>query len=396
MKIFKYTFLIMFFVFVIPVFSQTASIPWWLSLEYGKQRFRAGDYGDALILFEDARRDRRAMYEHMEKEFITFLSMHEVRRLNDHLDWVERYAKERLYSSITSSLEELYYRVDKASLKNSATAAIGTFRKLKDFPEAEYWIGEVYRVEGELPLALMQYNRAYDMRENLENPDFALTIKYNISSILRTRQDYAGMERTLQSIVAEYDTLWINAGRAEIHKLTHPATGRGSSPVPYEQAEANFTRNAMKKTIEKDGFNHFLVLYRYNNITVEQAHRLLGFHYVVTGRSSAQDHLMFAFLIQNSIIIEELRRRQYDFIYTDLQSLSKEINRIEILLSFIDEVEYYKTAYYLAASLFRNNNAAVARNIWEFLASEPQAGQWQGRAQEQLRNPRTETIITMP
>ena len=60
-KFFVFLFLLNF---ITPVFAQ-AVIPWWLSLEYGKQKFRAGDYGDALILFEDARRDRRAAYEQM-------------------------------------------------------------------------------------------------------------------------------------------------------------------------------------------------------------------------------------------------------------------------------------------------------------------------------------------
>ncbi|MCL2264725.1 MAG: hypothetical protein FWC22_01675 [Treponema sp.] len=383
-------------IFSTQAFAQTAVIPWWLSLEYGKQRFRTGDYGDALLLFEDARRDRRAMYEKMEKDLISLLSINEVRRLGDHLDWVERYSQERYYTAATAALEELYYRVPKSGLKNSASAALAAIGKLKNYPEAEYWIGEVYRIEGELPLALSQYRRAYEMRENLEDAMFSVTLQYNIAGILRTRQDYNGMERALSSIISEHDTLWINADRALTHRIEFPETGRSSVPVPYEQAEASFARTSMIKILENSGFNRFLELYRYNNITVEQAHRLLGFHYVVTGRPSAQEHLMFAFLIQNSIIIEELRKRQFDFTYTNLQALAQEINKNELLLSFVEEVEYYKTAYYFAASLFRNDRASVARNIWEFLASEPNAGEWQNRAASQLRNPRTETIITMP
>ena len=57
-----------------PLFAQS-TLPWWLSLEYGKQRFRNRDFGAALILFEDARRSRRAMYERMERDFISLLSL---------------------------------------------------------------------------------------------------------------------------------------------------------------------------------------------------------------------------------------------------------------------------------------------------------------------------------
>jgi hypothetical protein len=152
----------------------------------------------------------------------------------------------------------------------------------------------------------------------------------------------------------------------------------------------------MTRTLETDGINRFLELYRYNNRTVEQAHRHLGFFYAVSGRPSAQQHLMYAFLIQNTVIIEEIFRRQFDFAFTDLAALTELINRNPLLLQYVEEIEYYKTAYYLSASLYRNGRTSVARNLWEFLASQPQAGEWHNRAIMQLRNPRLDPIVEMP
>ena len=391
--------MLIFFLFVCfssGLSAQQVSIPWWLSLEYGKQRFRSGDYGAALMLFEDARRDRRSMYENMERDFIIFLSLNEVRRIGDSLDRVERYSYDRHYPLASAALEELYYRVPKSSLNNSAAAALTAIGNLKDYPEAEYWIGEIYRIEGELPLALSQYRRAYDMRGNLEEPGFSATLQYKIAGILRIRQEYNEMIRTLMSVITDMDTLWINSNRADVITAENESSNRSPVRVPYEQASASFARTSMTRTLERDGINRFLELYRYNNNTVEQAHRLLGFHYVVTGLPSAQEHLMFAFLIQNTIIIEEIRRRQFDFTYTNLPALAREINRNPLLVSYVDEVEYYKTAYYLASSLFRNGRASIARNFWEFLAAQPQAGEWQSRAASQIVNPRIEQIVIMP
>jgi len=389
------------FLFTFPL-SLFAQNPWWLSLEYGKQRFRSGDYGSALMLFEDARRDRRSMYEQMERDLINLLSIGEVRRIGDSLDRVEQYSYDRRYTAASAAFEELYYRIPKSSLNNSANAALAAIGKLKDYPEAEYWIGEVYRVEGELPLALSQYRRAYAMRDNLEDSGFGTALQYKIADILRTRMEYNEMERTLLSIITSLDTLWINADRASLNTISS-----GGTSVPYEQASASFARAAMTRTLENDGVDRFLEMYRYNNSVVEQAHRLLGFHYVVAGRPSAQDHLMFAFLIQNTIIIDELMRRQFDFRFTtvrenrenqarNLIELSEEINRNPVLVSYIEEVEYYRTAYYLAASLYRNGKTSIALNIWSFLAAQPRAGEWYSRAVNQLRNPHTEPIVEMP
>jgi tetratricopeptide (TPR) repeat protein len=385
--------MVIFFCFNAVSFAQPVAVPWWLSLEQGKQNFRAGEYGAALILFEDARRDRRAMYEQMERDFITFLSINEVRRIGDSLDRVERYSYERRYTSASKALEELYYRIPKTTFNNSATSALAAFDRLKNYPEAEYWIGEVYRVEGEFPLALTQYRRAYSMRETLEDPGFSTTLQYKISAILRTRQEYVEMERLYLSIINELDTLWANAS---ILEANNSSNGASTTPAPYAQASASFARSAMTRTLTEHGIDRFMELYRYNNGIVEQAHRLLGFYYAAQGRSAAEQHLMFSFLIQNTIIIDEVKRRRYDFTFSDLSALLREINRSELLISYINEVEYFKTIYYFGNSLYRNGKTSVARTLWEFLASQPQSGEWQNRAAMQLRNPRPEQVVEMP
>jgi len=396
------------FAFFAPLFAQPVAIPWWLSFEQGKQQFRSGDYGGALMLFEDSRRDRRAMYERMERDFILLLSQREVRRVGDLLDKVEQISRDRLYKAATAALDELYYRIPKSTFDNSAKAALAALGKLKDYPEAEYWIGEVYRVEGELPLALAQYQKAYSIiseRPPLtsEDPDFGITLRYKIAAIYDTRQEYTEMIKVYESIINQSDALWINSSKA----VVKPNNGSQNTPLPYEQAYASFERSAMTKTLTDHGINRFLELYRYNNKSTEKAHRYLGYYYAVRGRPSAEPHLMFSFLIQNTVVMEEIKRRQYDFAFTTqkdargentirtLAELSEIANKNPLLTAYMEEVEYYKTAYYLSTSLLRNGKPSAARALWEFLAVVPQAGEWQSRAINQLKNPHFEPIVEM-
>ncbi|MDR0583405.1 MAG: hypothetical protein LBG57_03540 [Treponema sp.] len=378
-----------------------ANRPWWYTLERGKNLYRDGDYGNALLAFEDARRERRAMYGRMEQDFISLLSVAEVRRLGDSLDRVERYAGERSYTAAAAALEELHYRIPRESFNNSVAAALSALGRLKDYPEAEYWIGETYRAEGELTLALDQFRKAWEQRALFENQGFATELLYKIAGIYKTiplqnpqngqynQRAYNEMERTLLLII-EGDTLW---------SASAPAGQRApEETVPYAEASASFTRRAMTRTLEQEGAVRFLTMYRYNNTEVEQAHRLLGFYYSLSGRHSrAQEHLMFAFLIQNTVIIEELIRREYDFTFTNLETLTGEIGRSPILSAYADKADYYKTAYYLAAALYGNGKAA-ARELWAFLASRSEAGEWQNRAAAQLGpgGPRLERLVEMP
>jgi tetratricopeptide (TPR) repeat protein len=292
-----------------------------------------------------------------------------VRRLGDSLDLVEAYIRDRSQSDAGAALRELFYRVPRESLDNSARAALAALGRLKDYPEAEYWIGEVFRSEGEGGLALEQYQKALAQKSNLEAGDFELEILYKMAELYRLRENYNEMEETVNRILSSRDALW--AGETGI-----------------------FTRRSMGEILgREDGAARFLTLYRYNNVQVERAHRMLGFFYYDSGRHSpgpALDHLMFAFLIQNTVILEELRRRQFDYAYTSLDDLAARALKLPLLREYIEESDYFKTVYYMASSLFGEGKTVPARQFWSFLAAQEKAGQWQARALKQLAHPEIE------
>jgi tetratricopeptide (TPR) repeat protein len=368
------------------VFAQNYNT-WWYTFELGKQMFRKGDYGNALLAFDDAKRQRRTMYERMERDLINVLSINEVRRLGDSLDWVERYIKDNGHAAAADALKELYYRIPRETFKNSVSAALAAFSSLKEYPEADHWIGETYLVEGELNLALSQYQKVHAQRQLMENPGFAVELLYKIAAIRRTRQEYNEMERVLLSILSA-DTLW--AGEAVDR-------GQQVAATLVEHGKNSFEKQAMTRTLENNGLNNFIIQYRYKGTEFENAHRQLGYYYYQSGRHTwAQEHLMFAFLIQNTVIIDELKRNRYDFTFTTLEALSAEMNWNRQITEYAELKEYYKTAYYLAGSLYGNGKTASARGIWNFLAVQTRAGEWQTRAIGQLKSPHIERALEMP
>jgi tetratricopeptide (TPR) repeat protein len=375
-----------------PVFSQESAGPgqrdWWYTLERGKQMFRQGDYGNALMAFEDARRLRRAMFEQMEKDFIEFLSTRNVRRLGDSLEILERYIQDRSEIKAADALSNVYYRIPKDTLNDSATEVLTALGMLKDYPEAELWIGEIYLVEGELGLALAQFQKAYALRPFMENPGTATELLYKIASIRRIRQEYNEMERIMLSILAG-DILWFGSGAANTAAARQGATA--TEPPP------SFARQAMTRILENNGIDRFLTLYRYTSAETLAAHLQLGFYYYSSGRHSrAQEHLMFAFLIQNTVIINEIIRHRFDFAFTTLEDLAVEIRQSSVLLDYAEKNEYFKTAYYLGASLYGNGKTETARGIWNSLSTQSLAGEWQARAIAQLRSPHVERALEMP
>ncbi|MDR1411876.1 MAG: hypothetical protein LBI91_06705 [Spirochaetaceae bacterium] len=344
-------------------------------MEQGKNYFRSGEYGKALLAFEEARNQRRNQYARMEQDMISLLSISEVRHLGDNLDFIERYIADKHVVSAARLLEEVYYRVGRESLNNSAYKALGVLKQLGDYPEAEYWIGETYRAEGELGIALRQYRKAYGQKAALAESGFETEILYRIADIHRIRQEYNEMEARLLEVLGE-DTLWGQSGDS-------------------------FIRAAMTRTLEDPGeknrISRFLTLYRYSNQKVLRAHELLGYYYYASSRYvHAEEHLMFVFLIQNSIFMDEIIRRRFDYTFTTLDDLLNEIAARPPLAAFFEETDYFKTIYYLGAALYGNGKPAPARDFWTFLARRPDAGEWRNRAETQLRSPYLERAVEMP
>jgi tetratricopeptide (TPR) repeat protein len=307
----------------------------------------------------------------MEQDLIDLLSVPEVRRLGDSLDLVESYIAERGRIDAAAALAELYYRTPRESLGNSAQAALEAIGRYKDFPDAEYWIGEAYRVEGEYGIALKQYERAYEQKALLESPGFDLEILYKIADIHRLRQEYTAMEERLLEILMR-DSLW-------------------------QEDSSSFIRTAMMRTLENEGAGRFLTLYRYNNQDTERAHRLLGFYYHALGRHNrGAEHLLFAFLIHNSVMIDAIVRTEFDFTFSSLEALMAQTLRRNALKTYMEDVEYYKTIYYLGTSLNGSGKAQPARELWYFLSRRNDAWEWNVRSTAQLRGPFLERAVELP
>jgi hypothetical protein len=361
-------------VFIFPLQAQqyiNKERHYWYTLETGKKLFREGSYGEALTAFHDARNDRREMYSMMERDLIMLFSLPEVRRMNDSLGLIENYITERRQLNAAAALNELYYRVGRETLHNSAQSALEYLDRLKSYPEADYWIGETYRLMGENDIAARQFNETLLNIDRMENPAFAVEIRYKIAEIEHLRQRYNEMERQLQSIL-ERDTLWM-------------------------QDDNSFVREAMNRTIDISGVNRFLQMYRYKNGETEKAHRLLGEYFYVSGRhGKAVPHLIFAFLIQNTTIIDEVIAEHFDFKFTNLENLMTALARRNDLKDYMQETNYYKTVYYLAAALYATGKENPSRELWSFLANRGDSGEWQGRSRAQLRSPFVETPQETP
>ena len=222
----------------------------------------------------------------------------------------------------------------------------------------------MYRSEGEYGIALAQYQKAYDQKELVEESGFGLDILYRMADISALRRDDLGMEKNLNEILKTDDS-W---------------------------NEENLGRSMMVNSAANNGLDRFLVLYRNDKAELEKAHRLLGLYYYRSNRQNrAVEHLLFSFLIQNTVIIEALKKQRYDYRFTTLETLLRDIAESgrdlrRELERYMTSSGYYMVLYYLGNAFYGDGRSAAARGIWSFLANRGPP-EWSGRAGSQLSRP---------
>lgn len=348
-----------------------AEDPYWLLLEQGKRLFRDGLYGDAMLRFEDAIRTRRGLFERNEQSLIDTLSMPDVRRLGDDLTAVEAHIDSHKLHAARTALDTLYSAVEKDSLANSAQKALAALKTMKAYPEGEFWLGEVFRIEGETAIALSQYQKALDAQSVMEIPDEARTIRYRMAALHAARREYKAMEAQLLKIVSE-DQLWSDQKR-------------------------NFVRESMTRTLSSEGIDRFLILYRHASYATYEAQKDLGVYYYRTGRHDrAYSHLLFAFLIGATALIDELRAEDHEYVFGSFTSLLAGAQARDATKEYLKNSEYYKTLYYLAAALYANGHRKPAAEIWRLTADVSASGEWGRRASRQLASPYVEPSTETP
>jgi tetratricopeptide (TPR) repeat protein len=242
--------------------------------------------------------------------------------------------------------------------------------KAGNFPEAEAAIGDIYVEEGEVDLAQIQYEKAYNLRNAFYIPDMQYGVLYKMAHLFEGLGQYKQMEDKLTLIVRDDK------------RFVETATSR--------------LRTQIEKNFFDKGLDRVLVLYNYLDTFSAPAHSRLGWFYYRTGRyAPSASQLLFSTIYRVSSVEQYLAERDVDFRYSTITDLMTIIGRSPDLLRFAGDVELFRDLYYLAGSTYVLGYPERAAAIWKALAAAPIAGTYQSLSQRQLKSPFTEPLLTV-
>ncbi len=238
------------------------------------------------------------------------------------------------------------------------------------FPEAEMAIGDIYREEGEIDLAIRHYIKSYNLRNSFYIAESKYDALYKLSRIYEEQRQYRQMEDSLQTIVKD------DKG------FNQPATSH-----LRDQIESNYYAK---------GLDFVLKLYRFTDLFPESAHSKLGWFYYKTGRfKHSMIHLLYSLIYKAGEASLHFASKDIDYQFTtlrDLLLLSESDKEISI---YLGEVDIYKDLYYLAGSVFSEGYPEHSSEIWKLLSGLKSAGKYSDLSLKQLKSPWIEPYLQM-
>jgi len=342
--------------------------PAWLNFEQGKRAFSDKNFGSALVFFESAIESRR-------KEFVTASAkLEQIRALKQAKDGsikntLAAFAKEdfiqRDYAALVKGREpfsrELLLDLKKERISDSHRSfldvllAVGEYyplSKLNDsiaelsrrvfllvsFPEAEYWKGRLFFIEGELSLAENQYERAFSKAESLDIKEEQYTFLYALAEVYEVRGNWTAWESVLLKIANSLDI-----------------------------SIDSYLKRAMENTLLESGFDHFMTLYRFEPSYSLLANAKLAAYYIENGRAQALLHGAIAVNMILSKAIRMINEKDSDYTWQGLEDFMKRSNS-ERVQNYLEENNFLNCMLCFADSLYVAGARAPAIHLWRNIA----------------------------
>jgi tetratricopeptide (TPR) repeat protein len=362
----------------------------WVHFQSGKRLYEERRFGESLEEFQAAISSRKAAFGTASARVKAALALREAEPAKDNLAHLlhslarrdlidhdlaeieaesgsslrreaELLEKRELSNDFKIFLDALLLVLDHRSegeLKNRSSALVAACADLERYPEAEYWVGKIYLAEGELRLAELQFQRAYDMRAAFEIPEDSFTVLSALVDVYRAREDWRSYEDCLSRIAA-------------------------ANPIFTD--ENRFLREAMERTLSQEGMDKFMLLYRVKDSAWTTSESELGEFYLRSGRPQALIYLAASVNEMLTKAVGRITTREPSYVFTSLGELLGRIQADRELSAYARDARLYRELYYLGEALAANGYGDTARSVFAVMSSSRGLEPWDARARAAAR-----------
>lgn len=331
----------------------------WRLLKKAQDALDEADYGNAIRYAEESREIRKQDAKWQIYILEGTLKKARIRRTGDDLDRVLPVLEEMQLNDAVSIVKGHMEKLGEGYFDNSYSKVFDYLHIYNQYPEADYLLGKVYRLEGEFEVALSYMKNAYEYNINLDVPMERYDLLYDIASLSYDLGKYEDYEKHLLLVVKDNEYF----------------------------SDTNFMR-ALSRIVEKDSgeaVDKFFLLYRCpTELALKALVELTGFYRERGELEKTIKCSSLASVIAVTKLENVLKQRINDFEYKNLGQLLSACSRYDDIVAWGNNENIWKLFCVFAESTAANGKILFARELLKVLSQNEPEEYWKKYAQEVL------------
>ncbi len=311
-------------------------------LRNARENYRAGNYGTALNLADQAETERKNQIKWEIYTLQNSFKSSEVKKAADSLSLIIPVLEKRQEYDSLEIIHRYETKKTLAYFNNSAARLVAYIQQRQTFPEADWIIGDVYKYEGEYKLSNEYLLLAWHNAALLDVSDEQYDILYSLADIAYLTNDMESYEADLLLILSD-DRYFRNSDLNDAIML--------------------FIRNENPGSMEK-----FFMLFRSNDYRSISAYFKLAELYDTTDKEKALRACALGVLTGFTKMYTTVKQRDPEFEYNQLSLFFEEITKYTDILEWADKNEIWTGYMDLAQRIYANGNISFARDLYTALA----------------------------
>ena len=327
----------------------------WRVLAKAQVAFENGDYGQAVSLCEEAKESRAKELKWNNYVMRATLNSPEVKKKGPFISDLIPVLKAR---EDFEALEIVDYWIGKRGadyFDNSLPKLVEYLKRLDEYPECDFLLAKIYRLEGEYGMAMKFLQNARAQSDLLDVPAQKYDILYETADLAKTMGDQKEWEGSLLLIVAD-DGLYKD-----------------------DASKRAMARSAALK--RKDAVDYFFMLHRHSAVNSIKAYFELGDLYQSQKRArDAWNMTANGVVCAFTWTLEILRDRSPEYSFDGLKGFFAECGRYEDVLAWAGKMQVWKGFFDMAQRANENGWQSFGAALCKALAESCPDAYWAAAA----------------
>ena len=334
----------------------------WRVLEKAESAYDEHNFSRAAFLAQNAKINRQnecKIYVEILEEALRPLP---VQQVGDEIDKVLEILVDRHSNEAIKIINDTIYSKGTAYFDNSIKNMLDYYHSYYIYPEADFLLAKIYRLEGEFELSQKFYMQAW---ENSDKLDIKLTkydILYELASLYKIRNDMDNYEKTLLLIVAD-------------------------DPNFYQDGKISpFLSSVIQNAKRGTDLNKLFLLYRSDSYNQINAYfQLAQIYYQAEIYDKMLEVSMIGMLSAVTRIEQILSERELEYSYKNFSNFYKMIGKQSDIINWGVENDIWRGFYEFAICLEKNNLVPIAKEMHKVNSQYSPEDYWKMKSKEELK-----------